>query len=160
MVFDGSASRDGSGRPLDKLVWQQITTTDIVLSAAVDKANKENSDKGAPRLTIPGALLGQIKGGSYTIRLTATNYLGVSGFQDVTFTKVASGFAPVVSVLGGPAQSFQIAKGVSISSALLATSVCPGSVVSVPFNHRLDANCSKSGFPSARFTTAMPGCTV
>jgi len=155
VVFDGSASRDGSGRPLDKLVWQQITTTDIVLSAAVDKANKENSDKGAPRLTIPGALLGQINKGSYTIRLTATNYLGVSGFQEVTFTKAARGSAPVVSVLGGPAQSFQIAKGISVSSALLAASVCPGSVVSVPSVQQLGAYWSESRFLPAHLETAI-----
>lgn len=132
IVFDGGASRDGSGRPLTKLVWQQVASSDVVLSAAIDKANNENSGNGGPRLIIPGTVLSKMdSSSSYTISLAATNFLGQTASQSITFTKRASGETPVVAVLGGSPQSFQIAQGISLSAQLQAASVCPNKQVSL-----------------------------
>lgn len=124
MVFDGGATRDGSGRPLQKLVWSQVGSTDVVLSAAIDKANNENSGMGGPRLMISGSKIADIAAGSYTLKLTATNFLGVSDSTQAVFAVVASGDTPVVTVLGGSQQTFQIAHSIMLSSQLLAASVC------------------------------------
>lgn len=128
VVFDGSATRDPSGRPLQKFVWTKTSTAnDVVLSAAIDRANTLNS----PRLVIPGSGLRNLATGEVT--LTATNYLGVAATSDpVGFTKQASGLTPVVAVIGGPAQSFYSSQGISISTQLVASSVCSGSKVREP----------------------------
>lgn len=130
MVIDGGATRDGSGRALTKLVWEQVGGNDVALGAAIAQANSQNSEKGSPRLVIPGVSFDKLAADDYTVKLTATNYLGASTTSaDFAFTKTASAAAPLVAVLGGAAQTFSIAKGISVSTQLLASSVCPGSEV-------------------------------
>lgn len=130
VVFDG-LSRDGSGRRLKKLFWSQ-TANDVVLSAAIDTANSQ----GSTRIVIPGSKIKQLSDGSNTIKLSATNYLDKSTIGELRFTKQAIGYAPVVSVLGGLTQDFQVAQGISISTTLLAASVCAQKTVSA-VTHRL-----------------------
>lgn len=131
VVIDGSLTRDGSGRPLTKLVWTQ-EGSNFILQAAIDQANNQNGGNGSPRLVIPGAQVGNANFAStdHRVNLTATNYLGVSDFTSFTFTKVASGLTPIVSVVGGTRQSFTIAQGLRIATQLVATSVCADSKVS------------------------------
>lgn len=131
VVIDGSLARDGSGRPLTKLVWMQAGT-DFILQAAIDQANSQNGGNGSPRLVIPGAQVGNTKFATaeHSVTLTATNYLGVSGEASFTFEKVESGRTPIVSVVGGTSQSFTIAQGLRIATQLVATSVCADSKVS------------------------------
>lgn len=134
VVIDGSLTRDGSGRPLTKLVWTQAGS-DFILQAAIDQANNQNSGNGSPRLVIPGAQVGDANfapttSDPPTVTLTATNYLGVSKSMDFTFTKAASGLTPIVSVVGGVSQSFTIAQGLRAATQLVATSVCADSKVS------------------------------
>jgi hypothetical protein len=128
VTFDGRASRDSSGRPFKKLVWSQ-DSADVILSAAIDTANSAANGAGSPQLVIPGASIAQISSGVHTIKLVATNYLDVSGEDTVTFTKQQSGATPVVSVLGGSTQKFKVAKGISITSQLVAASVCSSQMV-------------------------------
>lgn len=136
VVFDG-LSRDGSGRPLKKLVWSQYAA-DVVLSAAIDAANSQ----GSTRVVIPGSQISQISSGPHTITLTATNYLDKSVSGSITFTKQASGFAPVVSVLGGRSQDFKVAQGISISSTLVAASVCAQKTVSTVIHSHVCIGCA------------------
>jgi hypothetical protein len=112
-------------------VWTQAGS-DFILQAAIDQANNQNSGNGSPRLVIPGAQVGNANFAATdpTVTLTATNYLGVSGSTDFTFTKVASGLTPIVSVVGGISQSFTIAQGLRVATQLVATSVCADSKVS------------------------------
>lgn len=129
-MIDGGDTRDGSGRALKKLVWEQVGGNDVALGAAITQANSQNNEKGSPRLVIPGASFDELAADPYTVRLTATNFLDVStSSASFTFTKTASAAAPLVAVLGGAAQTFSIAKGISVSTQLLASSVCPGSEV-------------------------------
>jgi hypothetical protein len=135
VVFDG-LGRDGSGRPLKKLVWSQ-DAADVVLSAAIDTANSQ----GSTRIVIPGSKISQVSTGPHTITLTATSYLDKVNTGSITFNKQASGFAPVVSVLGGQSQNFQVAQGISISTTLLAASVCAQKTVSTVMHSRFGIGC-------------------
>lgn len=50
VIFDASFSNDQSGRPLSKVVWELTTGgPDVVVQAAVDKANSANNGDGAYR---------------------------------------------------------------------------------------------------------------
>lgn len=50
VIFDASFSSDVSGRPLSKVYWELTAGgPDVVLSAAIDKANLANSGNGAYR---------------------------------------------------------------------------------------------------------------
>jgi predicted phage tail protein len=109
-----------------KYVWEKKGgTIDAVLNAAVDDANRLNS----PRLVIPGSKVANIATGQHDFNLTATNYLGVSTLQSVTFTKLAGPTKPAVTVVGGLTQEFFTAQGISITTQLVASSVCPGKQV-------------------------------
>lgn len=48
ITFDASFSKDGSGRPLVKVAWSQ-DSSDVVLGAAIDKANAANAGQGSIR---------------------------------------------------------------------------------------------------------------
>lgn len=132
VVIDGGDTRDGSGRALKKLVWEQAGGNDVALGAAIAQANSQNNEKGSPRLVIPGASFDELAAGPYTVKLTATNSLDVSSSASFIFTKTASAAAPLVAVLGGTAHTFSIAKGICVSTQLQASSVCPGSEVGQP----------------------------
>jgi hypothetical protein len=47
--LDASFSKDASGRPLAKISWSQSGSSDVVLGAAIDKANAANSGTGDVR---------------------------------------------------------------------------------------------------------------
>lgn len=128
-MFDGGLTRDGSGRPLKQLVWEQVGTSDITLSIAIDAANAANGGAGSPRLVIPGAKLASMAEGAYTLRLTAVNFLDVSSSASASFDKRPMGATPVVSVVGGTQQTFSIAQGISLTTQLLPSSVCSSSKV-------------------------------
>lgn len=50
VIFDASLSSDTSGRPLSKVYWELTAGgPDVVLSAAIDKANLANGGNGAYR---------------------------------------------------------------------------------------------------------------
>lgn len=69
--------------------------------------------------------------GTFRLQVSVTNFLGAVGKASVDFEKVPAGQAPVISVAGGPQQSFKIAEGVKLTAQLLATSVCAGKKVRV-----------------------------
>lgn len=135
VIFDGSFSADGMGRPLTKYVWDQPSTSDVVLSAAISAANAANS----PRLVIPGASLVKLPVNlPYTLRLTVTNFLSITASGQTTFTKLPSGALPVVTVLGGLQQSFTLAGGIKVSAQLLPSSVCSNKQVGQTLHPRGD----------------------
>jgi len=81
-------------------------------------------------LTVPASSVAQLADGTYTLAVTVTNFLAQSATAKLSFSKVGPGTAPVISIVGGPTQSFKIADGVNMASALEATSVCAGRTVS------------------------------
>jgi hypothetical protein len=120
VVFDASSSYDASGRPLTKFAWVQLGSADAVLAAVVSAANTGNK----ARLVIPGAALGQVANGNYSLRVTVTNFLGLTRSGSVTFQKLGSGALPVVTVLRGLVQPFSVAEGLKVSTQIVASSVC------------------------------------
>lgn len=121
----------GPGRAITKYAWKQVGSAgDVVINAAVDAANSANGGTGAPQLTIPGTMLSKIPAGAYTISLTVTNRMGASNSNTFSFSKVAAGVAPVVTIAGGlSSYSFKWSEGISLTTQLLASSVCSNSKV-------------------------------
>jgi len=63
--------------------------------------------------------------GDYTVSLTVTNWLGASDTATLTFTSQAAAL-PVVAVVGGAQQTFAVAAGIRVQTAIDLSSVCPG----------------------------------
>ena len=86
------------------------------------------------RLVVPAADLDNMAdspdGSPYKLQVAVINFLGVVAKAEAQFAKVPAGQAPVISVAGGPQQTFKIAEGVKLTAQLLATSVCAGKKVS------------------------------
>lgn len=131
-VFDASFSLDPSGRELVSLEWGQdlAAGSNPVLAFAIANVNSESTVKAKSILSLPAAIVDQLADGTYTLTVTVTNFLGRSATEKLVFAKVGSGTAPVVSIIGGTAQSFRIADGVKLASFLEPTSVCAGKTVS------------------------------
>jgi hypothetical protein len=132
VTFRGGVTMFNSDRSLKMVAWSQ-DGDGTALNASINAANSA----GSTTLVIPGNRIAQISSGTHTIILKATNYLNVTEQAAVTFTKRASGATPVVSVLGGPTQTFRIAQGVAISSQLVAASVCASKTVSTVYRASL-----------------------
>ncbi|KAF8061401.1 hypothetical protein HT031_004492 [Scenedesmus sp. PABB004] len=134
IIFDASLSKDASGRRLASASWAQVVAggavADVALAAAIDRANVANDGKGALRVILPGSALAELKGSSFTLSVTVTSALGATATATHTFTKRASGAAPVVtSVSASPTIYFRKAEGVKVPVQLAAASVCAGSSV-------------------------------
>jgi hypothetical protein len=67
--------------------------------------------------------------GDYFVRAETTNYLGASAAAVWTFTKAASGTAPVIVPLATGTVSYKVAEGVRVGVQLVAASVCSGKQV-------------------------------
>lgn len=68
--------------------------------------------------------------GDYALKVTVTNFLGVSDSASFTFTKAAAGDeVPVISIIGDSQQNFKVAEGIKVETQLMASSVCPGKKV-------------------------------
>lgn len=132
-VFDASFCSDPSGRPLQSLEWGQdlAAGNNPVLAAVVNEVNKGGSVKAKSLLSLPAASVAQLSDGDYTLTVRVTNFLGQSAVAKLAFKKVGPGTAPVISIVGGPTQSFKIADGVNLASVLEPTSVCAGKTVRV-----------------------------
>lgn len=132
-VFDASFCFDPSGRELKSLEWGQdlAAGNNPVLAAVVNEVNKGASLKARSLLSLPAASVAQLADGTYTLTVSVTNFLGQSATAKLAFKKVGPGTAPVISIIGGPTQSFKIADGVNLASALEPTSVCVGKTVSL-----------------------------
>ena len=72
VVFDGSYSVDGMGRPLSTFTWAQVGSSDIVLSGAVSAANAANTLSTAGYATW-GAHLGFKWNGSTELSVRGRN---------------------------------------------------------------------------------------
>lgn len=131
-VFDASFCSDPSGRELTSLEWGQdlAAGNNPVLAAVVNQANRGGSVKARSLLSLPAATVAQLSDGTYTLTVKVTSFLGQSATAKLAFSKVGPGTAPVISVVGGSVQSFKIADGVNLASALEPTSVCAGKTVS------------------------------
>jgi hypothetical protein len=131
-VFDASFCSDPSGRELTTLEWGQdlAAGNNPVLATIVNQVNKGGSVKARSLLSLPAATVAQLSDGSYALIVKVTNFLGQSAAAKLSFSKVGPGAAPVISVVGGSTQSFKIADGVNLASALEPTSVCAGKTVS------------------------------
>jgi hypothetical protein len=101
-----------------------------VLAAVINDANKGVTVKSRSLLSLPAASVALLTDGTYALTVTVSNFLGQSATAKLSFSKVGSGTAPVISIVGGPTQSFKIADGVNLASSLEPTSVCAGKTVS------------------------------
>lgn len=97
----------------------------------VNQVNKGSTIKAKSLLSLPASSVAQLTDGIYTLTVKVSNFLGQSATAKLTFKKVGPGTAPVISIVGGPTQSFKIADGVNLVSALEPTSVCAGKTVSL-----------------------------
>lgn len=131
-IFDASFSSDASGRELNSLEWSQdlAAGSNPVLAALVNEVNQRSTVKAKVVLTVPAASVAQLADGTYTLAVTVTNFLAQSATAKLSFSQVGPGTAPVISIVGGPTQSFKIAAEVNLASALEANSVCAGRTVS------------------------------
>jgi hypothetical protein len=102
-----------------------------VLAFVISKVNSKATVKAKSLLSLPASTLDQLADGTYTLTVTVNNFLGRSATDKLVFTKVGPGTAPVISIIGGTAQSFKIADGVNLASYLEPTSVCAGKTVTV-----------------------------
>lgn len=132
-VFDASFCSDPSGRALTSLTWGQdlAAGNNPVLAALINEVNKGVSIRSKALLSLPAASVAQLGDGTYTLTVTVTNFLQQSATAKLSCKKVGPGTAPVISIVGGPAQSFKIADGVNLAAALEPTSVCAGKTVSM-----------------------------
>jgi hypothetical protein len=131
-VFDASFSSDPSGRELKSLEWGQdlAASSNPVLAAVINDVNKGLTIKSRSLLSLPAASVALLTDGTYALTVTVSNFLGQSATAKLSFSKVGPGTAPVISIVGGPTQSFKIADGVNLASSLEPTSVCAGKTVS------------------------------
>lgn len=131
-VFDASFCSDPSGRELRSLEWGQdlAAGSNPVLAAVVNEVNRGTDVKARRLLSLPASSVALLSDGTYTLTVAVTNFLGQSATAKLSFNKVGPGTAPVISIVGGPTQSFRIADGVNLASALEPTSVCAGKTVS------------------------------
>jgi hypothetical protein len=81
------------------------------------------------RITIPAAQLASTANGAYFVRAEITNYLGATAAAVWTFTKAASGTAPVIVPLATGTVTYKVAEGVRVGVQLVAASVCSGKQV-------------------------------
>jgi hypothetical protein len=130
--FDASISFDPSGRDLVSLEWGQdlAAGSNPVLASVINEVNSQPTVKARSILSLPASSVDQLADGTCTLTVTVTNFLGRSATVPLVFTKVGPGTAPVISIVGGTAQSFRIADGVNLASFLEPTSVCAGRTVS------------------------------
>jgi hypothetical protein len=84
---------------------------------------------GFCRITIPAAQLASMSNGAYFVRADITNYLGGTAHAVWTFTKAASGTAPVIVPLATGTVTYKVAEGVRVGVQLVAASVCSGKQV-------------------------------
>lgn len=147
VVFDASFCSDPSGRELVSLEWGQdlAAGSNPVLAAVINEVNKRISLKARRILSIPGSSVAQLSDGAYTLTVKVVNFLGQSSTAKLLFSKVGPGTAPVISIVGGPVQSFKIADGINLASALEPTSVCAGRTVSLRWGRTMISagTCSK-----------------
>ena len=101
-----------------------------VLAAVINDANKGTTVKSRSLLSLPAASVALLSDGTYALTVRVTNFLGQTAAAKLSFSKVGPGTVPVISIVGGPTQSFKIADGVNLASALEPTSVCAGKTVS------------------------------
>jgi len=113
------------------LEWGQdlAAGTNPVLAATINAVNSRAAVKDKRLLSIPASSVALLQDGVYTLTIKVSNFLGQSATAQHRFTKVGPGTAPVVSIVGGPLQSFKIADGINLASALEPTSVCAGKTV-------------------------------
>lgn len=131
-VFDASFCSDPSGRELRSMEWGQDLSagSNPVLAAVINDANKGTTVKSRSLLSLPAASVALLSDGTYALTVRVTNFLGQTAAAKLSFSKVGPGTVPVISIVGGPTQSFKIADGVNLASALEPTSVCAGKTVS------------------------------
>lgn len=65
-------------------------------------------------------------GGTYTLALTVSNFFNMSASTSLTFTKMASGTMPSISIVK-QVDTFSAAAGIKLSAQLNADSVCSSS---------------------------------
>lgn len=81
------------------------------------------------KLEINSTVLTAIAPGTYTIKVTVTNFLNVTATATRDLKVALAGITPVISIVGPTEQSFVISEGFKVSTLLVAESVCPNSEV-------------------------------
>lgn len=115
VAFDASGTPASAGRPV-VLAW---TTPDAALQDLAAAAGS------ASRLVLPGFEAAALPAGTYSLLLTATNWLGATHTTNFTLSKEAEPL-PAVTLVGGRAQTFLLANGISVQASIGLASICPG----------------------------------
>lgn len=131
VTFDAGYSSDPSGRKLTSLAWGQETSgvMNPMLDSIITEINSRADLTAMSQLKINQTTIATLDVGSYTLTVTVSSFLNQVATGKLTFRKEPSGAVPVVSIIGGSAQSFQIGDGLKVSSQLQPTSVCGGKEV-------------------------------
>jgi hypothetical protein len=90
-IFDGTASRDPSGRALTNATWELIDGTDASLTATIAALNQRTVVRSRLNLALNGTQVFNMADGAYTLRLEVTNFFNLTTLATFTFSKVSPG---------------------------------------------------------------------
>ncbi|KAL4452032.1 hypothetical protein ABPG75_007694 [Micractinium tetrahymenae] len=113
------------------------------------------SAAGASRLVLPASLAAALHPGTYTFSLTVTSWLGAADTASFSFTKETAAL-PVVAVVGGPQQTFSVASGIRVQTAIDLSSVCSGKRVTYQWAET-SGKLPAGSFVANRSTLAIKG---
>ena len=131
LTLDGSASSGSGGRDMVYSFSVASASGHSVanLTAALAEANAENAGSGTYKVNVPSSAM--VPGSSFTVTLTATNFLSESSSVSVTVKKLGVP-APIISIQGSnPRTDITHSDALSLeASAELPTMTCVDSDLS------------------------------
>ncbi|PRW57378.1 hypothetical protein C2E21_4192 [Chlorella sorokiniana] len=136
VTFDASGTPPSAGRAIS--TWQWSSPNSELGPLLASQATK-------PAITLSAADAQQLPAGTYTLQLTATNWLDVNGTTTFSFRKEAEQL-PRVSLVGGSRQTFLLALGKTVQTSIDLSSVCTGKRVT--YLWRETSGLQLPGFPS------------
>ncbi|PSC71100.1 putative DNA-3-methyladenine glycosylase 2 [Micractinium conductrix] len=152
VVFDASRSPFTAGRPV-AFSWAVTAATGG--RAALDALAAAATTNGVSRLVLPAATVAALPAGNYALSLTVTSWLGGTSTAELSFTKLAAAL-PVVAVVGGASQTFQVANGLRAQTVIDLASVCSGKRVTY-FWEETTGLLPAGSFAANRSTLAVKG---
>lgn len=120
IAIDASSSYGRAGRPL-RYAWSTSQTSGPLFTAT--------NGKNSSIVYLKCADLASMTNGVYDVTVTVFSFLGVPASTTFSFRKMAKGSVPLVTVLGGSNQVFQVSSGFRLTAVVDTASVCNGSVM-------------------------------
>ncbi|KAL4419691.1 hypothetical protein ABPG75_006789 [Micractinium tetrahymenae] len=148
--IEGSRSPLSAGRPLT-YAWDFTAAASEL--PALRQLALDATSKGSPRLVIPSALAASLAQGTYTLQMNVTNWLGMTSSASLSFEKEAAAL-PLVTIIGGPQQTFSLGAGINVQTQIYTSSVCPGKSVAYSW-------AETSGLrPAGSFAASRPDLAI